>query len=217
MLPRSNAAANYCTKFRLPSFCWSAPLTLECTSLQYATHTKGIAMDAPDSMLPRKSRFGAHQLFFVVDAEFAEQVSRMRWSKTAYGYLESICPETKKRLWLHRYVWTLAHGWHSPILDHISGVRWDCRLSNLRPATRSLNSRNRRVRRKYSLPRGVGLRTGSARTGPKPYYARIRIGGKQIVLGYFRSPEEAGAAYKSAYDSVSSLESAIAAKECVNV
>jgi hypothetical protein len=173
-------------------------------------------MDAHGATLPRKSRFGTHQLFFVVDAEFAEQVSRMRWSKTSSGYLESFCPDTKKRLWLHRYVWSLTHGWYPPILDHINGVRWDCRVANLRPATSSLNSRNRRVRRKHDLPRGVGVRCRLASVGSKRFYARIRLSGKQVTLGYFSTPEEAGVAYEEACRNVSLIESSIASKERIN-
>ena len=173
-------------------------------------------MDAHESLLPRKSRFGTHQLFFVVDAEFAEKVSRMRWSRTGCGYLESVCPDTKRRLWLHRYVWELTHGWYPKILDHINGVRWDCRLSNLRPATASLNSRNRRVRRKHDLPRGVGVRNRPSGAGTKRYYARIRMDGKHVLLGYYASPEEAGAAYECASETVSSIESSIAEKEQIH-
>ena len=169
-------------------------------------------MDAHATQTPRRSRFGNPQLFFVVDAEFADSVSRSRWSNTC-GYLESFCPDTKRRLKLHRFVWSLAHGSCPRILDHINGVRWDCRLSNLRPATSSLNARNRRVHRASGLPRGVGQRVGKWRNTPKRFYARIRIGGKQKFLGYYETPWEAAQAYELAAVKVSEIESMQAAME----
>lgn len=161
----------------------------------------------------RKSRFGNPQLVFVVDEEFADAVSRTRWSSTHYGYLESVEPGTQNKLWLHRFVWSLRHGRCPRLLDHINGVKWDCRLSNLRPATHSLNSRNRRVRRVVDLPRGVGIRSGRGRFYPKRYTARISISGKHITLGYFETVELASEAYQSAYEKVCALESEQAAKE----
>jgi len=171
-------------------------------------------MDAHN--LPRMSRFGNRQLFFVIDPEFAEEISATRWSRTHFGYLESICTATKRRLWLHRYVWELRHGWVPKCIDHINGIRWDCRISNLRPATASLNSRNRRVRRRVDLPVGVGVRSGSRSTGRNPFYARIRTGGRQVTIGYYPTADAAGAAYLRECAVVSERESLEAQMEAVN-
>lgn len=163
----------------------------------------------------RNSRFGNPQLLFVVDAEFADSVSRTRWSSTSYGYLESVEPGTKKKLSLHRFVWLLKHGWCPDILDHINGVRWDCRISNLRPATRSLNSRNRIVRRVIDLPRGVTIRRSAAAFSATRYRARIRLNGKQIELGCFPTAELASECYQNACRWISSIESEQAKKEAI--
>ena len=164
------------------------------------------------SQLSRTSWKGRRQLLFLVDGEMAQHVSQHVWSLNSHGYLESEVGDGK-RMRLHRFVWQCAYGVLPKLLDHINGVRWDCRLCNLRPATSALNTRNRRVARKYDLPRGVGLRCGPDRNGPRPYYARIRFEGKKHVLGYFATPEAAAAAYDEACRRISSIESAAAEKE----
>lgn len=164
----------------------------------------------------RLSRFGNPQLLFVVDEDVRDQVFRTRWSSTRYGYLESFEPGTKQRLWLHRFVWFLKHGWCPKIIDHINGVRWDCRIENLRPATSSLNSRNRRVRRQHDLPRGVCVRAGKWAQARKRFYARIRINGKLVTLGYYESASLASEAYEAECKRVSEIESQQAKQEAVS-
>jgi len=167
------------------------------------------------SRLARKSWRGKTQILFLIDEQFAESVFAHVWSLDSHGYLESGIGNGR-RMRLHRFVWKHAHGTLPKLLDHINGVRWDCRLENLRPATHSLNTRNRRVARKYDLPLGVGLRCGPERYGPRPYRARIRIDGKQKVLGYFSHPADAGAAYADACREVSLLESQFASRSCTH-
>lgn len=167
------------------------------------------------SRFSRTSWKGRHQILFLVDAEMADHVFQHVWSLDSDGYLLSEVGGGK-RMRLHRFIWHRAHGFLPDMLDHINGVRWDCRLCNLRPATPSLNTRNRRVDRKYDLPRGVGLRCGPDRNGPRPYRARIRFGGKYHLLGYFSTPGDAAAAYDEACLRISRFESASAVKEVAN-
>jgi len=128
---------------------------------------------------------------FQIDQQFREQVMASSWRSHAKGYL--ISKRKRSRVYLHRLVWLLKHGRCPEMLDHINGDKTDNRLCNLRPATCSLNNRNRRAKRR-SLPHGVTL---AARCKSRPYRAGTSIAGRYVHIGYYASPEQASAAYES--------------------
>jgi hypothetical protein len=142
----------------------------------------------------RATNRGGIAPLFVVDAEYAEAVSQHKWSNHSAGYLKARIGG--KEFLLHRFVWQLKQGTLPPMLDHINGVKWDCRLGNLRPATSTLNQLNQTQpkHKHHHLPRGVHLRPRKA----NPYFAKIMEGGKQKYLGSFSTPELASAAYEQA-------------------
>ena len=82
--------------------------------------------------------------------------------------------------------------WPSDEIDHINCVRDDNAWSNLREANRSQNTANRRTKNATGF-RGVFLHR---KTGL--YRAEIRKDGRAKSLGYFKSPEDAHAAYVAA-------------------
>ena len=89
-----------------------------------------------------------------------------------------------KKYEAHRVAWFLHYGEQPPaVIDHINEVRNDNRAVNLRSASRSLNGLNSSKAKGYYLhkPRG----TWAAKIGRK-------------VLGYYKTPEEARAAYVEA-------------------
>lgn len=93
----------------------------------------------------------------------------------------------------HRLAWLYVHGeWPIGIIDHIDGNRENNAISNLRLATRALNTLNR----KRSKHNKVGYKGVSARN--KKFRARICRDGKVTDLGLFDKPEEAHAAYVAA-------------------
>lgn len=76
--------------------------------------------------------------------------------------------------------------------DHKNHNPLDHRRSNLRPATQTQNTRNRRAKR------GVISGYKGVQKQPYGYIARIRVNGNLIYLGFFKEPEKAARAYDCA-------------------
>jgi hypothetical protein len=93
----------------------------------------------------------------------------------------------------HRLAWLVSTG-QDPVglqIDHINGIKIDNRLCNLRLATNSQNSCNKKLsRRNTSGYKGVSY----SKQGQK-WRADIRINGKQTLIGLFDTPELAHMAY----------------------
>ncbi|HLP99179.1 MAG TPA: HNH endonuclease [Sideroxyarcus sp.] len=103
-----------------------------------------------------------------------------------------------KKYLSHRLAWLYVFG-HLPKseLDHISGVKTDNRISNLRPATRIQNNCNTRIRKDNSS----GFKGVSLRSDLNKWCARISVNGRRFFLGCFDTAEEAAAQYtKSAIE-----------------
>lgn len=104
------------------------------------------------------------------------------------------------RLYLaHRVAWFVTFGrWPESQIDHINMSRTDNRLSNLREAQPRQQAMNRRTRTDSSSGlKGVCLRDGHEKRRKK-YAARIKVGGKTIVVGNYETPDEAAIAYAEA-------------------
>lgn len=138
----------------------------------------------------------------IVDARFAE-LGKFKWSAywnrhtfSFYAKRERLSGETgPSSIWLHREVMRLAGvDVAGKIVDHRDHDTLDCRLSQLRLATRSQSMANRTCFRNSKLGlKGVGFH---AKVGK--YRARIGIGGKLRCLGFFNTAEEAARAYDRA-------------------
>lgn len=103
-----------------------------------------------------------------------------------------------KIYYCHRVIWNLFNG---PIpdeleVDHINGNSLDNRIENLRLVTKSKNMINRPCfNKKSGLPKGVTKMRGR-------FVSRIRQDNTITVLGYFKTPEEAGEAYQKASETI---------------
>lgn len=115
-------------------------------------------------------------------------------TKHSHGYIEIKIDGVLYKA--HRLAWMYVHGEFPQFdIDHISGIRDDNRLGNLRSATRSENQCNQRQARRNNR---VGLLGVSWHKLVKKYAATIKVAGKQTVIGWFEDAGEAHLAYLSA-------------------
>jgi hypothetical protein len=108
-----------------------------------------------------------------------------------YGY---ISVRLYDRLYqAHRLIWLHVTGeWPSEVLDHIDGNPSNNAWTNLRPATRAENNRNK-VARGHSALKGTTYEPKS-----RLWVASIMLRRKNHYLGRFATAEEAHAAYVAA-------------------
>ena len=83
-------------------------------------------------------------------------------------------------------------------IDHINGIRDDNRLCNLRVASRSENARNTRK----PLVNTSGIKGVSLHRASGLWRARVKLDGKEIMVGYFKTKDEAGEARRVFVDRI---------------
>ena len=111
------------------------------------------------------------------------------------GYLILLIDGKSYRL--HRLAWLYVYGvMPDSDIDHINSVRDDNRICNLRQATRSENMQN--LKKAMINNKSSGLLGVSYDKKLQKFYSRIGIKGKRKYLGFFKTPEEAHAAYLNA-------------------
>lgn len=97
-----------------------------------------------------------------------------------------------RRFYGHRLVFFIAHGrWPDGETDHESGVRNINKIENLRDATKSQNGGNHKIR----SDNRSGFKGVTFQKSHRLWRARITVSCKRRWLGYFKTPEEAHAAY----------------------
>ena len=105
------------------------------------------------------------------------------WYMTSAGYRR----RRRSTISLHRLLTNAPKGM---VVDHINGNGLDNRRENIRVVTYTENLRNRgRDRANQSGYKGVSV------SGKTRWRARIKHEGKQITIGYFKTPEDAARAY----------------------
>jgi len=86
---------------------------------------------------------------------------------------------------VHRIAYYMVHNTCPEYIDHINGNRFDNRIENLRPATRSENACNIGLSRLNTS----GVKGLSWAKKPQKWLACIKLNGKNKNLGYFESKE----------------------------
>lgn len=100
----------------------------------------------------------------------------------------------KKKYAAHRLAWFYFYQkWPDTQIDHIDADPHNNQINNLRLANKSTNGMNRGPQRNNT----TGFK-GVCRHGRGGFTAQITKDGKSKYLGYFKTPEEAHAAYAAA-------------------
>lgn len=133
----------------------------------------------------------------LVDDEDFERLSHWKWYfKGGYAVRNSRLEDGTSKY--ERYSITMHETLVKSELgfevDHKNRNGTDNRKSNLRIATRNNNCWNRVA---YKCNK-TGLKGVSYHSRDKVFQSRIQVYGKEIHLGYFKTPDEASAVYKAA-------------------
>jgi hypothetical protein len=143
-------------------------------------------------LIPLHNRAGDLVAVALVDDADYERVSGHQWHLCRRKEDGQMCARrvvneagVKRTVFLHRFVLDAPDGMQ---VDHINHNQLDDRRANLRLATPSQNSQNRRGARADS---STGIRGVSWHKRDKRYYARVKVAGKNIHLGSFVDPAEA--------------------------
>lgn len=137
----------------------------------------------------------------IVDDDMYEELSRWKWHLSTSGYAHRTPSvytsngRTSKHIPMHRHILGLGSIKEDPVhVDHINGNTLDNRRENLRIATCSQNSANRRMRKDNTS----GYKGVSWRKQRQKWEAYITINGKRKLLGLFDCKHEAARAYNEA-------------------
>jgi hypothetical protein len=132
----------------------------------------------------------------LIDSDVVDKLPNLSWiaewnpyTKSFYAVTYVWNGEKQNKVRLHRHLLGFP-----PFVDHRNHNTLDNRICNLRSVTKSQNCQN--ARHNYGeLPHFKGV--GYFPTRNK-WRARIGVNGKSIIIGYFKTPEEAYSAYKAA-------------------
>ena len=90
--------------------------------------------------------FDCNENVFLIDISDYEKVSKHTWHINDNGYFSTII--SNRKVYLHRFILDCFYN-DGVIVDHINGVRSDCRRVNLRKADRFINAWNAETNNKY--------------------------------------------------------------------
>jgi hypothetical protein len=122
---------------------------------------------------------------FVSDEDW-ERVSQYHWFIRGLGYVATTI--NHKKVYLHRFIMGAKDGQY---IDHINGIRTDCRRENMRFCNKSQNSANSKLDAKNTS----GYRGVSFCVRDKIWKAQIQVEEKGMRLGSFHNPIDAAKAY----------------------
>jgi hypothetical protein len=128
--------------------------------------------------------------YAIVDDEDYEWLSQTKWSDDSRGYAIRKVKGKKTTEKMHRLIMGAKEGEQ---VDHINGIPWDNRKSNLRIVNNAQNSANRGP---YSTNK-TGYKGVAVYKNGK-FTAQITVNYKKIHLGVFDNPVDAARAYNEA-------------------
>ena len=135
-----------------------------------------------------KPSIGLIRARYTYNPDTGELVNNGYYCRGRITKIQGIHYPTASIIWAHYY-----GEWPDTLIDHIDGYHQHNWISNLRKATTRQNSYNAF---KYNPNGARGVYDCGRKS--KPWQAQIRIDGKKVNLGRFKTKEEAAEAYKQA-------------------
>lgn len=134
--------------------------------------------------------YSGGQLFWKARGKSRRYKKPVGW-KAPNGYLR--VEIGRKTYAVHRIIWVLHGNQLTESIDHINGNVTDNRIENLRGATQSQNSMNRRLRRDSRS----GIKGVSWNKQRNKWRAGVTLNGKCYCAGYFECKDDAAKAVTS--------------------
>ncbi len=138
-------------------------------------------------LIPLTGKYGIGKYAKVDKAGYVKAMRTTKCWSLQQGYVRGTDPETKKEVYLHRFLLGSPKG----IIDHIDGDPLNNKISNLRVISSSMNARNKKIKTPKCLGVSYNKRSGKWRS-------RFKIDGKSTFLGWFEEKDDARRAYKKA-------------------
>lgn len=136
------------------------------------------------------------RLVALVDEVDGEWTGRYRWRAIRIRHTwYAVRDEGKSLIYMHREIMRAPA---ELLVDHVSGNGLDNRRANLRLATAAQNRYNARPRQNTSS-RCLGVDWNK---GARAWRARVWVDGRERLVGYFQSEEEAATARRQAATAV---------------
>jgi hypothetical protein len=98
------------------------------------------------------------------------------------------------RIFLHREILGLKHGYQDKVVDHVNGDPLDNRRDNLRVGDYAMNAQNRAKTRGRSKHMGVSWYSAKG-----CWRVQIMLAGRRVLVGYFEDEQEAARAAEAYY------------------
>lgn len=129
----------------------------------------------------------------LVDDIHYDDLSRHKWwVKKGRHTMYAIREENGRRVWMHRQILCITDP--KTQVDHEDGNGLNNQSHNIRVATSLQNSFNRSKQSNNTS----GFKGVSKIKGRHRWEARIQVGTKTVMLGYYHTPEAAAIAYNEA-------------------
>lgn len=128
----------------------------------------------------------------IIDAASIPDVAGVNWyALVTRGMVYAVRSDRSRTILMHRHIARTPDGLQT---DHVNGDGLDNRLENLRHATASENQHNKTAyANNTSGYKGVSWKSAASK-----WQAVIKVYGKQIHIGVYADPADAGIAYREA-------------------
>jgi len=122
--------------------------------------------------------------YALISPQDVAKAQKIFWRVSDRGYARGYSKELDKEVFLHKVV---TNTQPDILIDHINRMKLDCRRENLRIASKSANAFNSKV----PVNSATGYKGVSFDKKKKKYRAYIKVGQRQIWLGYHGSIADA--------------------------